>query len=280
MPSAVRQPRGRYALAANAASSALLRRHNEAMLLAYAQRRDPQLRRRLIEANLPLVRRIAARLAPSTDLPLDDLIQSGCLGLIRAVDGYDPRHGTALSSFAVPYVRGAMLQHLRDRHPLLRVPRRLRELQQQRQRLVQQRQHSGLEPLSEEGLAEALGVTPQRLQEAERAARAEQLRSLDEPGADGDGDATTGLEQLADPSSSDGDQESDPAQAERCRWLRRRLQELEPGLRRLLEGRLLEERPWAELGAELGLHPRLAQRRLAVLLEQLRSEGMEAPGGA
>jgi RNA polymerase sigma-B factor len=79
-------------------------------------------RRRRIEANLPLVRRLARRFAHGGE-PLDDLVQAGCIGLIHAVDRYDPARG-ALEPFAVPTITGEILRHLRDRGGLVRVPPR------------------------------------------------------------------------------------------------------------------------------------------------------------
>lgn len=259
---------------------------NRALLVAYARRRDPALRQELIRLNLPLVRQVALRLAPRTDLDLDDLIQIGCLGLIRAVDGFDPARQAALSSFAVPFIRGAMLRYLRDQHGCLRPPRRLRELQQQAEQLQLQRRHRGLAPLPEAGLAAALGVAPALVREALDLPHSLRLQRLDGP-AGGEADGGTLLDQLVSPAAaspaallelaelvdaggtSAAADELDP----RLLWLRQQLAELDPLLRRLLEGRWLEQRPWAELAAELGIHPRLGQRRLQILLQELRLEG-------
>lgn len=83
-----------------------LRERNLALLASYALRRDPRQRNRLVELNLPLVRKIAHQESLRTDLPFEDLVQEGALGLIRAVEAFDPARPTALSSFAVPYIQG------------------------------------------------------------------------------------------------------------------------------------------------------------------------------
>jgi RNA polymerase sigma-B factor len=77
-------------------------------------------RDRLIEQHLPLVRALARRFAWRGE-PLDDLIQVGCIGLIHAVDRYDPGRG-AFEAYAVPTIIGEIRRHLRDRCALMRVP--------------------------------------------------------------------------------------------------------------------------------------------------------------
>lgn len=73
-----------------------------------------------IETYLPLVRALARRFAWRGE-PLDDLIQAGCIGLIHAVDRYDPARGP-FEAYAVPTITGEIRRHLRDRSALMRVP--------------------------------------------------------------------------------------------------------------------------------------------------------------
>jgi RNA polymerase sigma-B factor len=79
----------------------------------------------LIETRLPLVRSIARRYATAGE-PLEDLVQIGTIGLIKAVDRFDAGRGVALDAYAVPAIAGEIRHHLRDRCDPLRVPRRLR----------------------------------------------------------------------------------------------------------------------------------------------------------
>jgi RNA polymerase sigma-B factor len=79
-------------------------------------------RDRRIEAHLPLVRALARRYARRGE-PLEDLVQAGCLGLIQAVDRYDPARG-AFEPYAVPTIAGEIQRHLRDRGALVRVSAR------------------------------------------------------------------------------------------------------------------------------------------------------------
>ena len=97
------------------------------LLRAYRRTGDPDARERLVELYLPLVRALARRYAHCGE-PIEDLIQVGSIGLIDAIDRFDPDRGSDLSSFAIPTITGEIKNHLRDRAAAVRVPRRLAEL--------------------------------------------------------------------------------------------------------------------------------------------------------
>ncbi len=93
---------------------------------------DPQrpvLRQRLVEAQLPLVHHLAQRFRGRGE-PYDDLVQVGTIGLLNAVDRFDPERGS-FTGFAVPTILGEIRRHFRDRGWAMRVPRRLQELGRQ-----------------------------------------------------------------------------------------------------------------------------------------------------
>lgn len=115
--------------------------------------RRESLREQLIEAHLPLVHHLARRFTPT--LTLDDAVQVGSIGLIKAVDGYDPGLGHEFASYAVPKVVGEIRRHLRDAAYLVRAPRRAQELQ-------------GAVTQAREALAHELGRSPSLSEIAER----------------------------------------------------------------------------------------------------------------
>jgi RNA polymerase sigma-B factor len=260
-------------------------RRNALWLQAYAasrsQRRRLRWRDALVRANLPLVRQVAARVAPRTGLPFDDLAQVGCLGLIRAIEAFDPRRGVRFSTFAVPYIRGAIAHELRDRGSLLRIPRALWELRQRAVSLEQRlRGERGAGPDRSE-LAQRLGCTPAQLAEALALGQLAEPRSLDAPlpGAEGEGNDACLLDLLparpapttpADGEEREGNSDGVSLMGEKRRWLRHQLACLSPELRTLVTGRLLQGCTWVELGRELGIHPRLAQRRHDATLLRLQ----------
>src|SRR3954447_3190991 len=102
-------------------------RHDEELLFErYHRSGDPTAREELIRRCLPLARSLASRYARAGE-PLDDLVQAANIGLIKAVDRFDPTRGIAFSSFAVPSILGELKRHFRDHAWAARVPRPLQE---------------------------------------------------------------------------------------------------------------------------------------------------------
>jgi RNA polymerase sigma-B factor len=93
---------------------------------AYREADDPAARRRLIEQYVPLVVALARRYRGRGE-QLEDLIQVGSIGLIKAVDRFQPERGVALGAFAIPTIVGEIKRHLRDRVWPVSVPRQIRE---------------------------------------------------------------------------------------------------------------------------------------------------------
>lgn len=108
-----------------------------------------------VQSHLALVRSIASHYASCTAEPLDDLLQVGALGLIRAAELYRKGRRVPFDAYAKSHIRGAVLHYLRDVAPLVRESRRTQERRQQ----LQRRQRQGL--AVEEQLL-ALGLPPKR----------------------------------------------------------------------------------------------------------------------
>ncbi len=255
-----------------------LKLRNRSWLEAYDRcRHAPEaisLRNRLVEHNLPLVVRVAASLHHHDGLPFDDMVQVGSLGLIRAIESWDGRRGSSLSSFAVPYIRGAIQREIRDRLALLRVPRPLWDLRQRASALQEQRRRQNRPALSQPQLAAALACSQELLEESQGVAQRATPCSLDAPLAGGEpGGASCLLELLADPASQptrDPDGEASRPEKPEHVWLRQQLLRLDPAARALLEGRVLESCSWPELARRSGVSQATARRRVQVLLRQLR----------
>lgn len=122
----------------------------------YALTRDPHLREVLILYHQRLVRSIAARYLRGEET-LEDLIQVGNIGLINALDRYDPSQGTRFSTYATPTILGEIRRHFRDKAGGIKIPRWLQELQQAIRKVVLE-------------LTQALGRTPTPQEVAERLA--------------------------------------------------------------------------------------------------------------
>ena len=96
------------------------------LLNSYHRTGDLSARERLVELHLPLVRALALRYTNRGER-FEDLVQVGAIGLLEAIDRFDPERGTDLANFAVPTISGVIRRHLRDRSAIVRMPRPLAE---------------------------------------------------------------------------------------------------------------------------------------------------------
>src|SRR6476659_7946570 len=133
------------------------RRAHIDLLEAYRLTGDRAARDRLVEELMPLVRSLARRYAGRGE-PVDDPVQVGAIGLIKAIDRFELERGVELSTYAVPTIVGEIRRHFRDRSWGVHVPRRLKELSMRLSRTRDELSAElGRSPTVAE-LAEAVGV--------------------------------------------------------------------------------------------------------------------------
>ena len=142
----------------------------------------PGLRATVIEAWLPLAAHLAGRLS-GRGVPGDDLNQVAALGLIKAVDRFDPARGSEFVAFAVPTIMGELKRHFRDSTWDVRVPRRLQDLRlRMTDAVADLEQALGRQPTSAE-LADHLRVSEAELVEGAKGAQVYNAVSLQTPAA-------------------------------------------------------------------------------------------------
>jgi RNA polymerase sigma-B factor len=150
------------------------------LLRRYHEQGDTRARDQLAEEMLPLARALAGRYAGRGE-PLDDLLQVACVGIMKAIEGFDLTRDVRFSSYATPTVLGELKRHFRDRTWSIRVPRGLQELQlevaKKRDELTAQ---LGRSPTVAE-LAEAVNAPFEEVLATIQSAGARRTRSLDEP---------------------------------------------------------------------------------------------------
>ena len=172
------------------------------LLSDYRTKGDNAARDQLLDNYVPLVKRVCSRFRGSQE-PQDDLVQVGMIGLLNAVEKFDPGYGTAFTSLAIPEILGAVLNYLRDHGSLLKVPRGLRK-----NKLTVFRRGEELtswmgRPPTTAELATATDLTEKEVTDAQRFGRMGEPRSLDAPveSLDSDGSCT-----LADLIGDDDDE--------------------------------------------------------------------------
>jgi RNA polymerase sigma-B factor len=160
----------------------------------FRRTQDAATRDELVRRYLPLARHLARRYRGRTDVDADDLDQVAALGLIGAINRFDPSRGLAFSSFAVPTIVGELKRHFRDRGWMVRVPRGVQELSARLETISQALTGElGRSPTATE-LASRTGASVEEILEALAAATAHHPDSLDRPVTE-DGDSA--LDMLA-----------------------------------------------------------------------------------
>src|SRR5215468_8591839 len=163
-----------------------MRESDRALLRRYREGGDLDARQELIGRYMPLVRSLARRYSYRGE-QLDDLVQIGAIGLIKAIDRFDIDRGVELTTYATPNIIGEIKRHFRDKGWSVRVPRGLQELNVQLSRLMEQLTvQLGRSPTIPE-LAKASGATEEEVLEALESGRAYSSLSLS-AGGGGDGD--------------------------------------------------------------------------------------------
>ncbi|MFI8823478.1 SigB/SigF/SigG family RNA polymerase sigma factor [Streptomyces sp. NPDC053431] len=220
-------------------------------------------RNTLVELNLSLVR-FASRRFRNRPEQREDIIQVGTIGLIKAIDRFDPDRGIEFSAFALPTVVGEMKRFFRDTSWAVRVPRRLQELRIDLAKAGDTlEQRLGHRPTRAE-VAEHLNLPEDRVAEGELAARGYTARSLDVSVTDeGDG-PRIGPRRLAAPEPS-------YELIEDLTSLKPLIARLDERDRRILTLRFGEDLTQAEIGERLGLSQMHISRLLTRILDELRT---------
>lgn len=222
----------------------------------YQVGRDPTVRDELVDAHYRLAVHLAHRFA-HRGIPLDDLIQVACLGLLNAVDRYDPARGIEFSTFATPTIVGELKRHFRDKGWSVRVPRRIQELHLQLHVLVGRlTQDLGRSPTIAE-LARAARTSQEEVLEAMEASNAYRAGTL-EPAHDPDANTTA-------------TDDADLFQVENRLLVEQLLHTLPPRERLILMLRYYEEMSQAQIGERLGISQMHVSRLLRRSLDQLRA---------
>jgi RNA polymerase sigma-B factor len=223
---------------------------------------DQRAREELVTRYLPLARKLARRYTGARE-PFADLMQVASLGLVKAVDRFDPERGTGFSSYAVPTIVGELKRYFRDLGWSVHVPRGAQELalkvEVARQELTVR---SGRPPTINE-LAQFTELSIEDVLDALETAAAHHSMSLDAPGTDDEGESTPLAETL-------GEEDERYELVDDTLTIESAMRFLSARERRLITLRFVEDLTQSQIADEVGLSQMQVSRILRGALERLR----------
>ena len=238
------------------------------LLRRYHEQGDLAAREQLIEQYMSLVRSLARRYSYRGE-QLDDLVQIGAIGLIKAIDRFDVERGVELTTYATPNIIGEIKRHFRDKGWSVRVPRDLQELAVKLDPTSEQllRELNRAPTLAE--VAKRLDTTIELVLEAREAAAAYRAVSLDRPRDDDD----EGADALG---QSVGVDDPGFGVAEDAATVEQLMRVLSDREREVLRLRFVEDLTQAEIGTRVGVSQMHVSRILRQAIARLREAAAEA----
>jgi RNA polymerase sigma-B factor len=233
---------------------------------------DASARDALIQRHLPLARRLALRYRRGAE-PADDLIQVAALGLVKAVDRWDPERGLAFSSYAVPTILGELRRYFRDSTWDVRPPRRLQELCLSLEHARDALHVANGREATVYDLADRLKRSPEDIVEALQAADDRKVRSLDAPVHDPEDDFAS-LGDVIGRDDSEFERIDAKATIERLTPI------LDDREREILRLRYEHDLVQAEIGEHVGCSQMHVSRIIKGALEKLAGQGHGAAAPA
>ena len=242
-----------------------MQQSDKVLLRRYHEQGDLAAREQLIEQYMSLVRSLARRYSYRGE-QLEDLVQIGAIGLIKAIDRFDVNRGVELTTYATPNIIGEIKRHFRDRGWAVRVPRGLQELNIQLSRLIEELtvQH-GRSPTIPE-LAKAASVTDEEVLEALESGRAYSSLSLSAGSGGGDEDGEL------DPLESLGTEEHQYEVSEDRAVLAPGFRVLDERERAILHLRFFEGLTQSQIAQQVGISQMHVSRLIRRALEKIRDE--------
>ena len=238
---------------------------DKVLLRRYHEQGDLAAREQLIEQYMSLVRSLARRYSYRGE-QLEDLVQIGAIGLIKAIDRFDVNRGVELTTYATPNIIGEIKRHFRDRGWSVRVPRGLQELNIQLSRLIEELTvQNGRSPTIPE-LAKAASVTDEEVLEALESGRAYTSLSLSAGSGGGDDDGEL------DPLESLGTEEHQYEVSEDRAVLEPGFRVLDERERKILHLRFFEGLTQSQIAQQVGISQMHVSRLIRRSLEKIREE--------
>ncbi len=233
-------------------------------LETFARTRDPELKREVASAYRGLVIYLARGFAQRGE-PLEDLIQQGFVGLLKAIDRFDPERGVKFTTYATPTVTGEIRRYFRDKGWDVQVPRRLKEMHLKVRRAREDLTAANSESPTLKEIAEHIREDVAQVEDAVQVQHAYNSYSLEERIGNDDGGTPTTLGDLI------GDEERGYDRAINHQDIARAMQTLPERQRFILEWRFFGGLTQREVGARLGISQMHVSRLERRALESMKS---------
>ena len=235
------------------------------LLLDYHKTKDKSIRDKIVHNSISLVKRISYGLARRSSDPVEDLIQVGSIGLVKAIEQFDPEAGAKFHTYATHLITGEIRHYLRDKTSMIRAPRELQELSFRISRLVQELINElGREPTDAE-VAEALQIPADKISEAFEVDRRRTLISLDQTLAfDG-----TNEQYLIDTLEDSSHQIKFNSDEDKI-MLNSAIKQLKDNLREVVEMTYYQDLSQTEVARRLGISQMQVSRRLRTATAELQ----------
>ena len=236
----------------------------------YREEGDEEAREQLIVSHLNLVRFLASKFKNRGE-PLDDLLQVGTIGLIKAIDRFDTSRGLEFTTFATPTIMGEIKRHFRDKGWSVRVPRRLQELSAKVNQTTDDLTRELQRPPSVAEVAERLGATVDEVLEAMESSTAYSSVPLEGTGQDTDDDTPSIIDHFAT-------EDDDLAASDDRMVIEDAIRDFTPREQEVIRMRFEQGLTQVEIAEKLGISQvqvsRLLRKVLKQVQERLDPEGL------
>ena len=230
----------------------------------YKEEGDEEAREQLIVSHLNLVRFLASKFKNRGE-PIDDLMQVGTIGLIKAIDRFDPARGLEFTTFATPTIMGEIKRHFRDKGWSVRVPRRLQELSAKVNQTTDDLTRELQRPPSVAEVAERLGASVDEVLEAMESSSAYSSVPLEGAGQNADDDAPSIIDHYAT-------EDDDLAASDDRIVIEDAMSEFTPREQEIVNMRFQQGMTQVEIAQKLGISQVQVSRMLRKVLKQVQEK--------
>ena len=237
-------------------------------ILIYKECKDEKKKRMLhiniVENGMFLVKKIAGNISAQSGISNEDLVQVGSIGLIKAIEFFNPDKNTRFKTYASYFIRGEIKHYLRDKASIIKAPRELQELVFKISTAVKQLKEEGFEDPTEEQIAEAVGVSVKKIHEVMELELCKSTLSLDQAISSVDDDDLTLIDKI--PS---GDYQEFMNSYENKLMLAEAIKKLPKDLQEIVEMSYYQDLNQREISEKINISQMQVSRRLKKALSKM-----------